>query len=54
MENITMVIYFHRNIIKKNGLSKVIDRNFIYRKNRLKTGLSWQKSLKRLFHAKGK
>ncbi len=41
MENITTITYFHRNNIKKNGLSEVIGRNFIYRKISKKTWFLW-------------
>ena len=41
MENIATISYFYRNNIKKNGLSEVIGRNFIYRKNQQNTGLLW-------------
>ena len=38
MENITVILHFHRNNIKKNGDSEAIDRNFIYRKKSAKYG----------------
>ena len=41
MENITTISHFYRNNIKKNWVSEVIDRNFIYRKNQQKTWFLW-------------